>query len=79
MMLDYNETEWITPPLVNTEPVRHKMLDFIGELALLGRPLNAGIYVYKPHHRFNRTCMMRLWRELQLGGDRPNESEQDCC
>lgn len=66
IMLDYNEQNWITPLIVNTEPVRHKMLDFIGELALLGRQLNAGIHVYKPHHRFNRTCIMHLAKELEV-------------
>ena len=66
IMLDYDDDGWITPPLVNTEPVRHKLLDFVGELALLGVLINACIHVYKPSHRFNRDCMMRLSHELQL-------------
>ncbi len=60
IMLDYNDTKWITPLIVSTEPVRHKMLDFIGDMALLGIQIRAGIFVYKPSHRFNRHCMIKL-------------------
>src|SRR2546423_1128321 len=66
VMIDYTETDWITPVVVNTEPVRHKMLDFIGDLALLGSTIRAGIHIYKPSHRFNRHCVIQLARELAL-------------
>ncbi|MCX6583729.1 MAG: UDP-3-O-acyl-N-acetylglucosamine deacetylase [Candidatus Aminicenantes bacterium] len=66
IMLDYTQNKWITPLIVNTEPVRHKMLDFIGDLALLGVQLNAGIHIYKPHHHFNRECVIGLAEELGL-------------
>jgi UDP-3-O-[3-hydroxymyristoyl] N-acetylglucosamine deacetylase/3-hydroxyacyl-[acyl-carrier-protein] dehydratase len=35
------------------EFVRHKMLDILGDLALIGRPLNAHIVAVKPSHQAN--------------------------
>lgn len=35
------------------EPARHKLLDVIGDLALLGRPLKAAIFARRPGHKAN--------------------------
>ncbi len=35
------------------EPARHKLLDVIGDLALIGRPIKARIQAYKPGHQSN--------------------------
>lgn len=35
------------------EPARHKLLDVIGDLALIGRPIKAKIHAYKPGHQSN--------------------------
>ncbi len=35
------------------EPVRHKALDLLGDLALLGRPLVARVRIEQPGHAFN--------------------------
>jgi UDP-3-O-[3-hydroxymyristoyl] N-acetylglucosamine deacetylase len=35
------------------ELARHKMLDLIGDLSLIGRPLQARIFAIKPSHRLN--------------------------
>ncbi|MEN0016014.1 MAG: bifunctional UDP-3-O-[3-hydroxymyristoyl] N-acetylglucosamine deacetylase/3-hydroxyacyl-ACP dehydratase [Bacteroidota bacterium] len=35
------------------EPARHKLLDLIGDLALVGRPIQAHIVAYKPGHAAN--------------------------
>ncbi len=44
---------WVNPPLrFNNEPVRHKILDLIGDLALVGLP-KAQILVYKGSHSLN--------------------------
>ncbi len=37
----------------NNEPARHKLLDLIGDLALLGRPLKANIIATRPGHKSN--------------------------
>ena len=44
---------WVNPPLrFNNEPIRHKILDLIGDLALVGLP-KAQIMVYKGSHSLN--------------------------
>jgi len=45
--------EWVNPPLrFDNEPIRHKILDLIGDLALVGLP-KAQILVYKGSHSLN--------------------------
>ena len=45
--------KWINPPLrFSNEPIRHKILDLIGDLALVGLP-KAQILVYKGSHSLN--------------------------
>ncbi len=45
------------------EPVRHKLLDLIGDLYLLGFPLWAEVYSYKGGHRLNAEFVRRLKEE----------------
>ena len=35
------------------EPARHKLLDFVGDIRLVGMPLNAKFRIYKPGHKAN--------------------------
>lgn len=42
-----------TPLRTDDELARHKLLDLIGDLALLGRPLIADVVAVKPSHRLN--------------------------
>jgi len=45
--------KWVNPPLrFDNEPIRHKILDLIGDLALVGLP-KAQILVYKGSHSLN--------------------------
>lgn len=45
---------WLNPPLrFEQEPVRHKLLDLIGDLALLGRLPQAHVVAYKASHRLH--------------------------
>ncbi len=45
--------KWVNPPLrFDNEPIRHKILDLIGDLALVGLP-KAQILVYKGSHLLN--------------------------
>jgi UDP-3-O-[3-hydroxymyristoyl] N-acetylglucosamine deacetylase len=42
---------WLNPPLrFDNEPCRHKLLDLIGDLSLLGRSLQAHIVAFKASH-----------------------------
>jgi len=48
-----DDDKWVNPPLrFSNEPIRHKILDLIGDLALVGLP-RAQILVYKGSHALN--------------------------
>ena len=47
--------QWVVSPVDSTEPVRHKVLDLIGDLALIGTRLYGELHVMYPGHRFNQS------------------------
>jgi UDP-3-O-acyl-N-acetylglucosamine deacetylase len=47
------------------EPCRHKALDLLGDLALLGRPLDAAVFANMPGHRLNLAFARKVERELE--------------
>ena len=50
-------------PLVwDNEPARHKLLDIIGDMSLVGKPIKGHITAYRPGHRVNNQ-FARLLRE----------------
>mgnify|MGYP001242204853 CR=1 FL=1 len=52
--------QWINPPLrFNDEPIRHKILDLIGDLSLVGFP-KAQILVYKGSHGLHTDMALEL-------------------
>jgi len=55
-----NGDGWVNPPLrFDDEPIRHKILDLIGDLALVGLP-KAQILVYKGSHSLNASLASTL-------------------
>jgi len=48
------------------EPVRHKILDLVGDLALLGAPLQGHILAWRAGHRVNAGFGRYLQKELNL-------------
>ena len=51
-------------PLVwDNEPARHKLLDIIGDMALVGKPIKGHIEAYRPGHRVNNQ-FARLLRKF---------------
>ena len=42
-----------TDPYYPNEPARHKLLDFVGDIRLVGRPLAGHFSIYKPGHKAN--------------------------
>ena len=57
---------WVNPPLrFDNEPIRHKILDLIGDLALVGLP-KAQILVYKGSHSLNALFASSLKNQLYL-------------
>jgi len=64
-VLTYNRDSFITKLLKQDEPARHKLLDFIGDIALLGVRIKADVEVYKPGHRFTRKIVRDITKELK--------------
>lgn len=60
-----NETGWLNPPLrFSNEPVRHKLLDLIGDLSLLGEFPCVHILAYKASHRLHTHLAQKLAQVL---------------
>jgi UDP-3-O-[3-hydroxymyristoyl] N-acetylglucosamine deacetylase len=60
---------WLNPPLrFADEPVRHKLLDLLGDLALLGALPQAHIVAYKASHRLHTRLAQQLeaWAQQEL-------------
>ena len=47
------------------EPARHKLLDVIGDLALVGKPIKGKITAYKPGHKSNTEFAKQLKKNMQ--------------
>ncbi|MEH0157551.1 bifunctional UDP-3-O-[3-hydroxymyristoyl] N-acetylglucosamine deacetylase/3-hydroxyacyl-ACP dehydratase [Limibacter armeniacum] len=56
------------------EPARHKLLDVIGDLALVGRPIKAQILAARPGHAAN-VAFGRKLKKLMLKSERNNVPE----
>jgi UDP-3-O-[3-hydroxymyristoyl] N-acetylglucosamine deacetylase / 3-hydroxyacyl-[acyl-carrier-protein] dehydratase len=50
------------------EPARHKLLDVVGDLALVGRPLKAQILAARPGHAANVAFAKKLKRAMEKMG-----------
>ena len=59
-----NGDSWVNPPLrFSNEPVRHKLLDLIGDLAFVGLP-RAQIFVYRGSHSLHAEFAASLQKVL---------------
>ena len=54
-------------PLVwDNEPARHKLLDLIGDLALIGKPIKGRIIATRPGHTINNKFARTIRKEIKL-------------
>lgn len=53
------------PLVYNNEPARHKLLDVLGDLALIGRPLKGRIVATRPGHTLNTKLSKKIRQELK--------------
>ena len=62
-----NELGYINnkPLVFDNEPARHKLLDVLGDIALIGRPLKGRIIAVKPGHSLNTTFAKKVRREIK--------------
>lgn len=53
-----------TSQTFSNEPARHKLLDFIGDIYLVGKPINAHFDIYCPGHKSNLQLAQKLQQLL---------------
>ncbi len=53
------------PLVFDNEPARHKLLDVIGDLALIGKPIKGRVIATKPGHKINTQFARQIRRELK--------------
>ena len=62
--LDAKKLGYLSPLNYPNEPARHKLLDVIGDLSLLGLRIQGRVIAYKPGHTFNTQCVRRLRNQI---------------
>ena len=58
--LDANKLGYLSPLNYPNEPSRHKLLDLIGDMSLVGCRIQGKIIALRPGHTFNTQCAKRL-------------------
>ncbi len=53
------------PIIFNNEPARHKLLDVIGDLALVGRPIRGRIIATCPGHKINNEMGQKIRKDIK--------------
>ncbi len=53
------------PLAYENEPARHKLMDVLGDLALIGRPLKGYVIATKPGHAINTAFSKKVRREIR--------------
>lgn len=54
-----------TPLQFENEPARHKLLDIVGDIALIGRPLKGKVIATKPGHGINTRLAKEIRRDIK--------------
>ncbi|MDE6497366.1 MAG: bifunctional UDP-3-O-[3-hydroxymyristoyl] N-acetylglucosamine deacetylase/3-hydroxyacyl-ACP dehydratase [Muribaculaceae bacterium] len=54
-----------TPLTHDNEPARHKLLDIVGDIALIGRPLKGKVIATKPGHAINTRMAKDIRRDIK--------------
>ncbi len=62
--LDATKLGYLSPLNYQNEPARHKLLDIIGDMSLLGCRIQGKIMALRPGHTFNTQCCKRLRNKL---------------
>lgn len=57
--------------LFPNEPARHKLLDIIGDMALIGKPLKGRIIATRPGHKINNQMARLLRKQIKLNDVQP--------
>jgi len=61
-----DQDKWLNPPLrFDNEPVRHKLLDLLGDISLLGRLPKAHIIAYKASHQLHLELVREILKRIE--------------
>lgn len=62
-----NELGYINnkPLVFDNEPARHKLLDLLGDLALIGKPIKGRIIATRPGHKINNMLARSIRKEMK--------------
>ena len=53
------------PLVYDNEPARHKLIDVIGDLALIGKPIKGRVIATRPGHKINNELAKKLRKEIK--------------
>lgn len=56
----FQDNHWVTPVMSEDEPIRHKVLDLIGDLSLIGSRVWGRLVIHWPGHAFNLSLVERI-------------------
>jgi len=62
---DATKLGYFTTLTWENEPARHKLLDVIGDLALVGKPILGKVLAYYPGHKLNTDCAKLIRKEIK--------------
>ncbi|MCD8179453.1 MAG: bifunctional UDP-3-O-[3-hydroxymyristoyl] N-acetylglucosamine deacetylase/3-hydroxyacyl-ACP dehydratase [Tannerellaceae bacterium] len=54
------------PLVFDNEPARHKLLDVLGDIALIGKPINGRIIATRPGHKINNQLARLIRKDIKL-------------
>ena len=54
------------PLVFDNEPARHKLIDVIGDLALIGKPIRGRIIATRPGHKINNQLARMIRKDIKL-------------
>ncbi len=57
--------------LFPNEPARHKLLDIIGDMSLIGKPIKGRLIAHKPGHKINNQLARLIRKDIKLNEVQP--------
>lgn len=68
-VVTFTEKEFLTPLKRDDEPARHKLLDLIGDLGLIGYRIHAKLTINEPGHKFTHLIAQEIRNSIKLNGN----------
>lgn len=59
------------PLQYSNEPARHKLLDIIGDMALIGKPIKGRVIATRPGHKINNQLARAIRKQIKLNDVQP--------